>query len=207
MRSFVVIGQRALASPDFLLDDLASTSGRLDVLVRCLRAALLVSHGTRKDVRAYLVLQGGPRAPRSLRFDGATAKFIRPEERSLATLVKKSLACDAAGASGFVEVRPGVALAEAGLDAVIADVGRAAPYVALEDAPDVRDASIDAAGDVAFFFGDHLGFDDAARAALDAIRATPVGLGPVSVHAEDAVALVANELDRRSRGVTRSPPA
>jgi tRNA (pseudouridine54-N1)-methyltransferase len=199
MRSFVVIGQRALASPDFLLDDLAGTSGRLDVLVRCVRAALLVSHGTRTDSRAYLVLLGGPRAPRALRFDGATAKFIRPEERSLATLVKKSLASE--GGEAFVEVRPGVALAESGLDAVLADVRGAALYVALEDAPDVRDVAI-AEGDVAFFIGDHLGFDDETRSKLAAIGATPVGLGPVSVHAEDAVAIVSNELDRLA---TRSP--
>jgi tRNA (pseudouridine54-N1)-methyltransferase len=197
MRSFVVIGQRALASPDFLLDDLAGTSGRLDVLVRCVRAALLVSHGTRSDARAYLVLLGGPRAPRALRFDGATAKFLRPEERSLATLVKKSLA--SASGEAFVEVRPGVALAEGGLDAVLADVRGAAPYVALEDAPDLREAAI-AGGDVAFFFGDHLGFDEPTRGKLAAIGATPVGLGPVSVHAEDAVAIVANELDRRAAG-------
>jgi tRNA (pseudouridine54-N1)-methyltransferase len=201
MRSFVVIGQRALASPDFLLDDLAGTSGRLDVLVRCVRAALLVSHGARTDTRAYLVLLGGPRAPRALRFDGATAKFIRPEERALATLVKKSLASE--GGRTFLDVRPGVALAEGGLDAVLADLGEAKAYVALEGAPDIREAAI-AGGDVAFFFGDHLGFDEATRARLASLDATPVGLGPVSVHAEDAVAIVANELDRRA---TRSPRA
>ena len=41
-RRFVVIGQQASASPDFSLLDLPGTSGRLDVLLRCLRAALLV---------------------------------------------------------------------------------------------------------------------------------------------------------------------
>ena len=86
MRRFVLLGQRATASPDFLLDDLAGTSGRLDVLLRSLRAALLVSHGLRRDTVVYLVLLGGPRAPTSLRFEGANAKFLRPEERSLATL-------------------------------------------------------------------------------------------------------------------------
>jgi tRNA (pseudouridine54-N1)-methyltransferase len=91
-RRFVVIGQKALASPEFLLDDLAGTSGRLDVLVRSLRAALLVSHGVRRDTIVYLVLLGGARAPRTIRIEGAEARFLRPEERSLATLVKKVLA-------------------------------------------------------------------------------------------------------------------
>jgi tRNA pseudouridine-54 N-methylase len=36
------------------------------------------------------------------------------------------------------------------------------------------------------------------RDELAAIGAIPLGLGPVSVHAEDAVTLVVNELDRRA---------
>ena len=83
-RSFVVVGQKATAGGDFLIDDLPGTSGRIDVLVRCLRATLLSSHGLRRDCIAYLVLLGGPRAPRVLRVDGATAQFIRPDERALA---------------------------------------------------------------------------------------------------------------------------
>src|SRR3954470_1143092 len=97
MRRFVVIGQRATASPNFSLLDLPSTSGRLDVLLRCLRAALLVSHGVRRDTVVYLVLLGGPGAPRTLRVDGATAKFLRPDERSLAVLAQKALAAPLAG--------------------------------------------------------------------------------------------------------------
>jgi tRNA pseudouridine-54 N-methylase len=46
-------------------------------------------------------------------------------------------------------------------------------------------------------FGDHAGFDPASRALLAALGAVAVGLGPVSVHADDAVTLVVNELDRR----------
>jgi tRNA (pseudouridine54-N1)-methyltransferase len=196
VRRIVIVGQKALASPEYSLDDLAGTSGRLDVLLRALRAALLVSHGLRQDTMAYLVLLGGPRAPRTVRFDGAAARFLRPEERSLATLLKKVLAATSEGA-GFAPVRPGIAIAEGGVGTVIADLGGAAPYVLEEGAPDVRDIPLDAR-DGAFFVGDHLGFDGAVRAQLAAIHATPIGLGPVSVHAEDAVAILANELDRRA---------
>jgi tRNA (pseudouridine54-N1)-methyltransferase len=194
MRRFVIVGQRASASPSFLLDDLAGTSGRLDVLLRSLRAALMVSHGLRRDAVVYLVLLGGEAAPRTIRFTGAEAKFLRPEERSLATLVKKVLAVDVAG-DRFTDVRPGIAMAAAGLDAVIADLGPGARFVLEERAPDVRDAKLE--GDVTLFVGDHLGFDDATRAAIARAGAKPIGLGPVSLHAEDAIAVVSNELDRR----------
>ena len=91
-------------------------------LLRCLRAALMVSHGLRRDTVVYLVLLGGPQAPRTIRIDGATARYLRPDERSLAVLVQKVLAVPVETASaGFVEVRPGVAIAEGGLD----EIGRA----------------------------------------------------------------------------------
>jgi tRNA (pseudouridine54-N1)-methyltransferase len=198
VRRFIVIGQRALASPEFLLDDLAGTSGRLDILLRCLRAALMVSHGVRTDTIVYLVLLGGPRAPRTLRFEGAHARFLRPDERSLAVLARKLLAADRDPARGlaFVPLKIGIWLAEEGLGAVIADLDGATPYVLEEGAADVRGAAIDL-HDAAFFLGDHLGIDAPSRAQLSHLGAIPLGLGPVSLHAEDAVAIVANELDRR----------
>ncbi len=210
MRRIVVIGQKASASADFSLINLPASSGRLDVLLRCLRAALMYSHGLRRDTVVYLVLLGGPQAPRTLRIEGLTARFLRPDERSLAVLVQKALAApieavDATGThrASFIEVRPGVAIAEAGLDAVLADLGEASLHVLEEGAPDVRDVALPG-GDQAFFLGDHLGFDETTRALLAALGATPIGVGPVSVHADDAVVLIVNELDRRAT-VSRPP--
>jgi tRNA (pseudouridine54-N1)-methyltransferase len=194
-RRIVVIGQQARGSADFLLNDLAGTSGRLDVLVRCVRAAMLVSHGLRRDTIVYLVLLGEPSAPKTLRFDGAAARFIRPEERALASLAQKMLGAGREG-PGFVTVRPGIAVSHEGLSAVLAELGDATPYVLEEGAPDIRGAALDVRH-AAFFVGDHRGFDGAVRAELAAIGAVPLGLGPVSLHAEDAVTLVVNELDRR----------
>lgn len=201
MRRFVIVGRKATASPDFLLDDLAGTSGRLDVLLRCLRAAILVSHGLRRDVVVYLVMLGGERAPRTLRLEGAAARFIRPDERALAMLVKKALARDADG-GGFVRVRDGIFLADGGIDAVLADVGAGTPYILEEGAPDLRTLELDAHSPIVFV-GGHTGFDDDTRSKLAAIAATPISIGPVSIHADDAVAIVSNELDRRLATVGR----
>lgn len=193
MRHFVVIGQRATASPGFLLDDLPGTSGRLDLLLRCVRAALLVSHGVRRDTRVYLVLLGGPDAPRTVRIDGAIAEYLRPDERSMATRVQKALATPK-GAPGFTVLRNGFAIADGGVDVALADIGEVTRYVLVESGRDVRATSF--AGDCAFFVGDHLGLDDTTRARIG--EATEISVGPVSVHADDAIALVNNELDRSS---------
>jgi tRNA (pseudouridine54-N1)-methyltransferase len=198
MRRFVVVGRDATASDAFSLEDLPGTSGRLDVGLRCLRAALLVSHGLRRDVVVYLVLGGGPRAPRVLRVRGEDARFLRPDERSLAVLAKKALAGgdDESENAGFVERRPGVAVARGGVACVVADVGSASLYVLEEGARDLRQAPA-FADDVVFFLGDPGGFDESVRRQLASLGATSLSIGPVGVHAEDAVAVVSNELDRR----------
>ncbi|HKY35075.1 MAG TPA: hypothetical protein VJN18_03980 [Polyangiaceae bacterium] len=201
VRRFVIIGQTALGSASFSLDDLASSSGRLDVLLRCVRAALLVSHGLRREVLVYLVLRGGGRS-RVLRIDGRSAKFLRPDERSLATLLRKTLAAGGA-VSGepsavsreFEVVRPGLALCEGDLEQVLGDVGDAPRYILDERGADVRTYAL-ASDDGVFFLGDHLGFDETTLARL---RDCPrLSVGPVSLHSEDVVTLLSNELDRRA---------
>jgi tRNA (pseudouridine54-N1)-methyltransferase len=203
VRRFVVIGQKAIASPEFSLDDIPGTSGRLDVLLRSLRAALLVSHGLRRDTIAYLVLLGGPRAPRTVRIDGAAIRFVRPDERCLASMVKKALERDTPGGA-FVDVRAGLAVADAGLDAVLADAGVTTAYVLEEGAADVRDVAIDARAPL-FFVGDHLGFDHATRTRIASMGAIPIAVSPLSLHADDAITLVSNELDRHE--AARDPRA
>lgn len=194
MRHFVLVSQRARSSPDFLLADIPSTSGRLDVLLRGLRSALLISHGVRRDVVVYLCLLGTPEAPRTLRFAGPSARYMRPDERSLATLVKKALAtpCDA---SGFTTVREGISIAAGGVECALSALDGIPLYVLDEQAEDIR--ACDAwPNDAAFVVGDHLGLSDSARAALAQRGARPIRVGPISLHAEDAIALVHNELDR-----------
>lgn len=192
MRAFVIVGRSARADDGVLLDDLAGTSGRLDVLVRCIRAALCVSHGIRRDVRVYLVMLGGA-APRTVRIDGADAKFIRPDERALATLLKKTIARVESEDARFVEQRPGISVACSGLDAVLADVEGVPLFLLEESAPDVRGTRPTSG---AFVIGDHAGFDEETRAKLATAGARPLGVGPVSLHSDDVVTVLNNEIDR-----------
>jgi tRNA (pseudouridine54-N1)-methyltransferase len=196
VRRFVVIGQRARASSDFLLVDIPSTSGRLDVLLRCLRAALLVSHGVRRDTVVYLCLLGDPERQRTIRFEGPGAKYMRPDERSLATLIKKALAVAADGGNGFVQVREGISIADGGLESVWNELAGSALYLLEEGAADLRTCSLPGS-DVAFVIGDHVGFPEGVREELLGRGAQVVSVGPISLHAEDVVTLVVNELDRR----------
>ena len=202
MRRFVLIGQTASAHSDFSLDDLPGSSGRLDVLLRSLRAALLVSHGLRRDVQVFLVLRGGVNGARTLRVDGGSAKFLRPDERSLATLIRKTLAAAPARSDGFVELRPGLSVRPGDVADILPETAGAPCFVLHEDGADIRHqpALVD---DAWYFIGDHLGFDVVSLALLDRHGCARLSVGPVSVHTDDVVTLVGNELDRRfsSRGV------
>jgi tRNA (pseudouridine54-N1)-methyltransferase len=201
VRRFVIVGQKATASSDFLLDDVPGTSGRLDVLVRCVRAALLASHGVRRDTVVYLVLLGGPRAPRVVRVLGKDVQFLRPDERSLAVLFKKVLASheDEARdpAAPFAEVRPGISVARGGIEVVVNDCNDARVFVLDEGGTDMRDEADLDTDDLLFVIGDHLGLTDDVVGALAARAPRRIRVGPTSIHADDVVAVVVNEVDRR----------
>jgi tRNA (pseudouridine54-N1)-methyltransferase len=195
MRRFVIVGNKAKASPDFLLVDIPSTSGRLDVLLRGLRAGLLVSHGLRRDTVVYLVLQGDPSRVVTLRFDGAASRYMRPDDRSLASVVQKVLRVEPASAE-FTEVRPGIAIARGGVETVLAQAPGAALHVLDELGIDMRAVSF-LNEDNVFFLGDHIGLDAETRRLIEGAGERAISVGPVSLHTEDVVTLVHNELDRR----------
>ena len=195
VRRFVVVGQKAKASADFLLVDIPSTSGRLDVLLRALRAALLFSHGVRQDSLIYLVLLGLPDQARTARIAGGASRYLRPDERSLATTLKKVLALPCEHPH-FSEVRPGLSVAAGGFATVLPELIGSRVYVLELGAPDLREQALGAA-DMTFVLGDHLGLPDTLRAELLALGAIPVSVGPKPLHTEDVIAIVHNELDRR----------
>lgn len=198
MRRFVVLGQKARARPDFLLADIPSTSGRLDVLLHALRAALLVSHGVRRDTTVYLALLGEAAAPRTLRIDGSAARYLRPDERSLATTLKKALSVDCEGAS-FVEARSGICVAVGGMDVLRSELAGTCLYLLEQQGADIRGLALSEQQDVTFVLGDHLGIGAELRAEWLELGAVPVSVGPTQLHTQDVITLVANELDRRGK--------
>ncbi|HET9958482.1 MAG TPA: hypothetical protein VFQ61_28505 [Polyangiaceae bacterium] len=208
MPRFVITGQRARASADFLLQDLPSSSGRLDVLLGCLRAGLLVSHGLRRESVVYLILNGGPRAPRVLRFNGAEVRFLRPDERSLAVLVQKALRTEMDHPE-FTEVRPGIAVAKGGLECVLNELGLSMasslgpeslpPAYSLDERGEDLRSIVDYGPNPIFFLGDDIGFDAATHERLSRLVRRTISVGPTSLYAEHALSILLNELDRRGR--------
>ena len=189
MKEFIIIGHKAVTTP-FSLNDLPGAAGRMDILCRCVNASLFLSHDLRRDVRVYLVLKGGSH-PMLIRFDGAEVRYLSPDERSAASLIKKALE---KGAQDFwTESMPGVSIKKGDLGDLLDELDRKITYLR-EDGIDIRVKQLDA--DPLFILGDHLGLTDDEEKIIEAHEHEIVSVGPISLHADHCIILLHNEMDR-----------
>ncbi len=188
MRNFVIIGNKATTTPMFSLEDIPGTSGRLDILCRCVTAAFVLSHGIRKDVCVYLVLLGGE-IPKTVRLDGETLRHLNPDERTTAALLKKALAVSAT--PDWALSTSGIFVRTGGLANVLEDLKGARMLCLREDGADIRSvAGCDISGDVAFILGDHMGIAPKEWTVIEQAGAVVVSIGPVSLHADHCIVLM-----------------
>jgi tRNA (pseudouridine54-N1)-methyltransferase len=187
-REFLVIGHKAVTTPDFLLNDLPSSGGRMDILCRCINAALFLSHSLRKNVRIHLLLLGEPDPPVKITFDCNLVKYLNPDERSAASLIQKALK------QREGESTPGVFVSKQNLKEIIA--GKNLIYLHPKG-EDIRNVEIEE--NALFILGDHLGLTEEEEKLLEKMQAKKVSVGPEKYHAEHCIVIVHNELDRREK--------
>jgi tRNA (pseudouridine54-N1)-methyltransferase len=191
MTSFAIVGHLARTDGEFSLNDLPG-AGRMDVLCRCVNASLFLSHDLRRDVDCYLILLGGPKAPKTVLFRGNELRSLSPDERSAGALIKKALAITCG--SEFREAAPGVLVRNGGLERLYAEHAFA---VLDENGTDIRTVP---AMPVAFLLSDHQNFSESEEALLtDAPR---YSVGPACLHADHTITVISNEIDRRKKGWT-----
>lgn len=193
MRTFVVVGHKATTSPDFSLEDIPGTSGRLDILCRCINASFVLSHGIRKDVNVYLVLLGGM-APKTLWLKGDELKHLNPDERTTAALLKKALALEAV--TGWTRSTPGIFVRMGGLAELLLDLKDKKFVYLREDGQDIRTFNEKTLkGDLAFVLGDHTGMAPEEERLIEQAEATVISVGPTSLHADHCIVLINWALD------------
>jgi tRNA (pseudouridine54-N1)-methyltransferase len=188
MTHVAVVGHLARTDGAFSLNDLPSGGGRMDVLCRCVTASLFLSRSLRRDVECSLVLLGPPVPPKTVKFSGSSVRSLNPDERSPAALVKKALALPCG--SEFRESSAGVSVRKGGLNRLMEEQRFG---VLDEQGCDIRKAD-----DLpeAFLLSDHLNFSSDEETLLSACPKFSVG--PAVLHAESAIAVLLNELDRRA---------
>ncbi len=184
------MGHEAVTSPDFSLDDLAGSTGRLDILIRCVNSTFMLSHSIRKDTDLYLLLQGPPEPPKVVHFVGSELRYLNPDERSTAALIRKALALPQEGRSS-----PGVYAETRKFSDLVSEF--AGHLVCLrEDGEDLRQAALPE--EPTFVLSDHRDLTSAEETNLLSLRPRIVSAGPRSLHADHCIVVVHNELDVRS---------
>lgn len=190
-----MIGHRAVTTGDFKLDDIAGGAGRLDILVRCVNSSLFLSHGIRRDSEVYLVMEGGDDAPKTVIFRGDTVRYLNPDERSTASLIRNAL-MKPVGPGEEVQSSPGVTVTRMSLEDTLDLLCRdGTPVYLREDGTDIRDYGFPE--NPVFVMGDDRDPTDEEEALLTARGADRIRLGPLSLHANHCIVLVHNEMDRR----------
>jgi len=193
LRRYIVMGHRAITSADFKLDDLCGSTGRLDVLLRCVNSAFFLSHGIRRDVEIVLMLLGEPNPPKTIRINGSEVKYLNPDERSTAALIRNALLQKGEGER---KCSPGIYVSERSYGEVLSNVSKESKmYYLREDGEDVRTATL--APDSTFVLGDDQDLTKAEEDTLMTYEPKRLSLGPISYHADHCITLVNNELDRR----------
>ncbi len=191
MRQFLVVGHDAPTTPEFSLDDLPG-AGRIDLLARTVVAALLRSHGVREDARVHVVLDD----TYTLVVDGATVRGLHPDERSTAARVREALAArDEAVGALPAEPSPGVALYRGGLEAALDRAAADADEVVLLDEDGDPATTVDPPANPLFVLSDHHDLTASDRAAAADHDPTRLSLGPVALHADQAMTVAHTWLD------------
>jgi len=194
MRRFVVIGHRAITSGDFKLDDLAGGTGRLDVLLRCINSTFFLSHDIRRDAEITLILQGAPNPPRTIKMVGSELKYLNPDERSTAALVRNALLQKVS-----IEERssPGIYISVRKYQDVLTNLPQGEQVVYLkENGTDIREFEFD--DHVTFVLGDDQDLTPEEEEVLRQYNPQVISLGPKRYHADHCITIVNNELDRRA---------
>ncbi|MDR2846348.1 MAG: tRNA (pseudouridine(54)-N(1))-methyltransferase TrmY [Candidatus Methanoplasma sp.] len=195
MRYFVITGHRAATTGDFKLDDISGGAGRLDILVRCVNSVFFLSHDLRKDAEAYLVLEGGDDAPKTVRFSGESLRYLNPDERSTSSLVRNAL-LKKIPEGEEVRSSPGVFISKMSFADVIEKLSAVGNFVYMkEDGTDCREYEFPE--NPIFVLGDNKDLTEEEESVLLERSPSKISIGPLSLHADHCIIVAQNELDRR----------
>ncbi|WP_459202543.1 tRNA (pseudouridine(54)-N(1))-methyltransferase TrmY [Methanococcus sp. CF] len=196
MKEFIIKANKAVTNGEINLKDLPGSSGRLDLLCRCVNSAFFLSHDIRRDTEFYSVNYGSPNPPVALKFVGSELKRVSPDERSIALFIQKALEKDATEL--WKESTSGIYSSKREFRDIILEKkneGKRIFYLHLNGKP-LENFEFKDDEDVLFVLGDHIGIGDEDENFLEEIGAERISLSPLELHADHCIILVHNILDR-----------
>jgi len=204
MRRFLFLAHRVPPEGAFTLNDLAGGAGRMDEIARAVSTAFTLSNDLRRDtvVTVLFVAEPPPRA-RRIDLNGTRLRYLNPDERSTAALLKNALTRAAAFPREF-ESSPGLTVASVDPEAELrAFLGRPGAVWLTEAGRPISDWN--PGSEVAAVISDPYDPTPAEHELLVASGVPQLSVGPRSLRTSQVVDLVHAALDRREAGTPDSP--
>jgi tRNA (pseudouridine54-N1)-methyltransferase len=189
MRQFILYAGKAVTSPDFRLDDLPGSGGRMDLVARCISNALWISHALRRDSCIHVVACGSPHPPVVISFYGDLLRGVSPDERNIASWIKLALANK--------RRNPGIRIRRISFQQLIAELASEGAffYVLHEDGREISEVELKA--DAVFVLGDHMGLPESEEEFVKRFEHEKLSLGTTSYLASQCITVVHYELDKK----------
>jgi len=200
MRRFFLLVHRAPTGGQFTLNDLAGGGGRIDEVARCVSTAFSTSNDLRRDTEMLLLFLN-PQAPgpRRIRLLGSRLRYLNPDERSTAALLKNALV-RAIPAERELESSPGLLVGPADPAAELSGLkGAPGAFWLTEEGEPLRAWKGGGAGFTAVL-SDPYDPSDEEAGLLRGLGLPRVSLGPRSLRSSQCIDLVHNEFDLREGG-------
>lgn len=205
-RFFVLKAGEACTSGDFKLNDLPASSGRLDVVCRCIISSLLDTGQIRDSTAFIAMLEGKPNPPIQLKLDGRILEQLPHSEVGVASVLKKilkeKLNTDEEHDSQYWQ---GVSLNKRSYAELLDSFHLPNQlYYLHEKGQDIRTVEIDFKHDNIFVLGSNKGLSIEDEKPLDRLAAKRISVGPLSYLSSQVITIVQHELDTMKNKEIRS---
>lgn len=193
-RRFLFISHRTPVDGDFSLNDLPGKGGRMDVIARAVTSSLLTSNGIRKDASATVFFGDSTGRHMLIVISGKNVRYLNPDERSAAGLLKGALEKARTSPSGLAG--PGISFYNIQLADAFGQLSVGChTYYLKEDGR--RDTWIDLPA--LFVIGDSMDLTPEEEKALSVHSPERFALSPVSLHSDQCAVLVNWLIDSRTQ--------
>ena len=193
-RKFAIIGHRAQSSGKLNLNDLAGSSGRIDVLARAVNTGLFLSHGIREDSEVILHLEGGPGPVRRIGFVGETIRGVHPDERAISGHLNKALKNPVTPIGVQQEIHSGLWHSGGSIQQTISEWERSGTKIYVLDANGIEfDPKLHNSNPVEFILSDDQPFTDDENESMQHYQRISLGKQWLQGHA--CIAIIHHQLD------------
>ncbi len=196
MRRFVVLVHRVPRDGNFTLNDLAGGAGRMDEIARAVSTAFTVSNDLRRDTQVIALFggEGSPASGRRITVSGTRVRYLNPDERSTAALLKNALVRAADFPREF-ESSPGLVVGPVDVREELRRLAAEPGGVWLTEDGTPWRVSPPTGPPTTFFLSDPYEPTDDEKSVLAAAKLSQVSIGPRSLRTSQVIDIVHHELD------------